>query len=153
MIIRFFLSCLLLIVTLGAVAQTKSKPGQANSNSSKSKHVHQVVIQITSSDSLVWKALTNNIRHLKDAWGDSVHIEVVAHGPGIDFLLSLKTTQQKEITHFKNEGVVFAGCANTLKARNLTKEALVPEAMVVPSGVAEVIIKQEEGWSYLKAGF
>ena len=45
------------------------------------------------------------------------------------------------------------GCANTLKARNLTKEALIPEAVAVPSGIGEVIMKQEEGWSYLKAGF
>jgi intracellular sulfur oxidation DsrE/DsrF family protein len=32
------------------------------------------------------------------------------------------------------------------------KEELLKVAGTVPSGVAEVILKQESGWSYLKAG-
>ena len=44
------------------------------------KTKHQVVIQLTSGDTLVWKAVMNNLKHLKEAWGDSVAIEVVAHG-------------------------------------------------------------------------
>jgi intracellular sulfur oxidation DsrE/DsrF family protein len=29
---------------------------------------------------------------------------------------------------------------------------LIPSVFSVPSGVAEIILKQEEGWSYLRAG-
>ena len=163
-----FLSAIMFMSVLVAFSQTKTKTAnkkgemeccknhsmqQCSHDGMHKKTKHQVVIQLTSGDTLVWKAVMNNLKHLKEAWGDSVTIEVVAHGPGIDFLLSAKTTQQKEIAVFKSQGVVFMGCANTLKARNLTKEALIPEAMVVPSGIGEVIMKQEEGWSYLKAGF
>ena len=35
----------------------------------------------------------------------------------------------------------------------ITKEMLIPSAGSVPSGVAELVIKQEEGWSYLKTGY
>ena len=30
---------------------------------------------------------------------------------------------------------------------------VVSEAIFVPSGIIEIVMKQEEGWSYLKAGF
>lgn len=35
---------------------------------------------------------------------------------------------------------------------NITKAMLLTEAKTVPSGVAELILKQEAGWGYLKAG-
>jgi intracellular sulfur oxidation DsrE/DsrF family protein len=34
----------------------------------------------------------------------------------------------------------------------ITKEMLIPIAITVPSGIAEIVLKQENGWSYLKAG-
>ena len=34
---------------------------------------------------------------LREAFGDSVEIEVVVHGPGLDFLMTAKTTQKENI--------------------------------------------------------
>ncbi len=114
---------------------------------------HRVVLQLSSNDTLVWKGLMNNIKNLKNGWGDSVSIEVVAHGPGIEFLTKGKTTQQERIAYFKSKGVVFVGCENTIAERKIPKENIIPEAGFVKSGVAEVILKQEQGWSYIKVGF
>ncbi len=114
---------------------------------------HRVVIQLSSNDTLAWKGVMNNIKNLKNGWGDSVSIEVVAHGPGIDFLTKGKTTQQERITYFKSKGVVFVGCENTLTERKITKENIISEAGFVKMGVGEIILKQEQGWSYIKAGF
>jgi intracellular sulfur oxidation DsrE/DsrF family protein len=114
---------------------------------------HRVVIQLTSNDTMVWKGLMNNIKNLKNGWGDSVSIEVVAHGSGIEFLVIGKTTQQERIDYFKSKGVVFVGCENTIAERKIPKENIIPEAGFVKSGVGEVILKQEQGWSYLKVGF
>ena len=120
---------------------------------SSSTATHRVVLQLSSNDTLVWKGIMNNIKNLKNAWGDSVFIEVVAHGPGIEFLVIGKTTQQERIAYFKSKGVVFAGCENTMRERNISKENMIPEAGFVKSGVGEVILKQEQGWSYIKVGF
>lgn len=114
---------------------------------------HHVIIQLSSNDTLVWKGLLNNIKNLKNGWGDSVSIEVVAHGPGIDFLTKGKTNQQERITYFKSKGVVFVGCENTLIERKIPKENIIPAAGFVKMGVGEIILKQEQGWSYIKAGF
>lgn len=121
----------------------------SQSNSAK----HHVVMEITSNDTLAWKGLMNNIEHIKETWGDSVQVEVVAHGPGIEILAKAKTTQQKRIAGFKQMGVLFEACNNSMKARKLAPGDIVPESGIVPSGVVEVILKQEQGWSYLKSGF
>jgi hypothetical protein len=151
------------VLTLSAPAQIndinnkKQKTGNTTVHAQNKKTTtivkHHVVIQVSSGDTAVWKAIMNNIKHLKDSWGDSVQIEVVVHGPGIDMLVTAKTTQQKRIIEFKQMGVAFAGCENTLRQRNISKADIIPEAGFVPSGVAEIIMKQEQGWSYLKAGF
>jgi len=126
----------------------------AMSQTGKSNAVkHHVVMEITSNDTLTWKGLMNNIDHIKETWGDSVLVEVVAHGPGIDILAKAKTTQQKRIAGFKQMGVLFEACNNSMKAKKLAPGDIVPEAGIVPSGVGEVILKQEQGWSYLKSGF
>jgi intracellular sulfur oxidation DsrE/DsrF family protein len=44
-------------------------------------------------------------------------------------------------------------CENTLKNRNISKDLLIPNVEFVPAGIAEIVEKQEEGWSYIKGGF
>jgi intracellular sulfur oxidation DsrE/DsrF family protein len=117
------------------------------------KTPHKVVIQLSSSDTLVWKGLMNNLKNLKASWGDSVAIEVVVHGPGIGILMKEKTTQIDRIIDFKSRGVVFLACENTLLERNIPKQSIITEAGFVKSAVVEIILKQEQGWTYIKSGF
>jgi len=125
---------------------------KAQSNSS-SDRTHKVVIQLTSGDTLAWKGVLKNITNLFDAWGDKVNVELVAHGHGVDFLVNGRTTEEKRIKELAAKGVQFRACENSLRDRKLSKQDVIGAASTVPSGVAEVIMKEEEGWSYLKAGF
>jgi intracellular sulfur oxidation DsrE/DsrF family protein len=45
---------------------------------------------------------------------------------------------------------VWAACNNSLINRKIDKSALLPFVTVVPSGVAELVKKQAEGWQYLR---
>jgi intracellular sulfur oxidation DsrE/DsrF family protein len=45
----------------------------------------------------------------------------------------------------------FIACENTMKKQAVTKDMLVSGIETVPSGVAEIILKQELGWAYLKS--
>jgi len=114
---------------------------------------HHVIIQMCSGDTLAWTGIMHNIKHIKDTWGANVEVELVAHGPGIEFLMKTKSTQQKEIAQLKQLGVSFMACQNSMKAHNLSPADIVAEAGFVPSGVCEIVMKEEQGWSYLKAGF
>ena len=145
-------------ITFSAISQTNdvalnTKIQTATAKTTGALAKHHVVIEMTSADSLVWKGVMNNVKHLKEKWGDDVQIEVVSHGPGIGMLVKAKTTEQKKIAELKKMDVGFFACENTMRAKNLSKELIIPEAGFVPSGVVEIVTKQEEGWSYLKAGF
>ena len=113
---------------------------------------HKIVIQFVASDSLSQYSLIGNIKNLKEAM-PKAQIEVVFHSGGILMIVSDKTKYGKELQDYvENKGVTLVGCQNTMKARKITKEQLLPFAGTVPSGVAEVVLKQEDGWSYLKGG-
>lgn len=96
-----------------------------------------------------------NIRNHLNADGNA-HIVVVAHGPGIDFLLEGAEDAQGRpfagsVGELAGRGVEFRVCNNTLVSRRIPKERVVMEAKVVPSGVAEVArLQAKEQYVYLR---
>ncbi len=113
---------------------------------------HRIVIQFSSGDTLAQKGLRNNIRNLTTAMPDA-EIEVVCHGPGVNFLRTNTTNFASDIENYRQKGVVFAVCENTLKERKIDKSEILPNMIFVPNGLVEIISKQEKSWSYIKAGF
>lgn len=114
---------------------------------------HRIIMQLSTNDTLAWKGLMINLRNLKAGWGDSLAICVVAHGPGLDLLTRGKTTQEEKIRQFRQLGIEFIACENTMKERQVPRESILPEASFVRMGIAEIVRRQEQGWSYIKAGF
>ena len=114
---------------------------------------HRVVMHMSSPDTMVWKGLMNNLKNMKTGWGDSVAIEVVVHGPGISMLVKEKTTQAAKIAAFSQQGVRFVACENTIRERKIDRASILPDAGFVPMGVGELVLKQEQGWSYMKVDF
>jgi uncharacterized protein len=134
-----------LLITLAAIsflAQAQTETAQ-----------HKIIMQLSSNDTLSWKGLMNNLRNLKEGWGEKLSLEVVAHGPGIELLMHEKTTQKANIQKMKALGIVFYACENTLKEKKISKESIIPEASFVKMGIGHVVERQEMGWSYIKAGF
>ncbi len=100
------------------------------------------------------RAIGNIRNHL--AADPGAKIVVVTHGMGIDFLLDGATNQTGQpfagaIGELAGRGVEFRVCNNTLNTRNLSKDRVVMEASVVPSGVAEVArLQAKEHFVYLR---
>lgn len=136
---------ILLAIFIGAMSNTMAQTGTATSPAK-----HHLVIQLNTGDTLIWNGMMKNLKNLKAGWGDSVQVEVVVHGPGIQFMMKEKTTQAAGIATFKKMGIEFVVCENTMRERKVSKEQLLPEAGFVKMGVGEIILKQEAGWSYLK---
>jgi intracellular sulfur oxidation DsrE/DsrF family protein len=98
-------------------------------------------------------AMRNIENHLNAA--PDAKIVVVTHGKGIDFLLNGaqddKGAYEPQVAGLKNRGVTFDVCRNTLKGRKLDDSAVIMEAQVVPSGVAEIgKLQAKEGYVYIK---
>jgi intracellular sulfur oxidation DsrE/DsrF family protein len=136
-----FVFAFLLSLGLGSAANAQAQPP------------HRIVMQLVSGDTLAHKGLFVQLRNLTEGWGDSVAIEVVCHGPGMNLLMTAKSTQGANIAKFQQQGVRFVACENTLKERKIDKSELLPQLDFVKMGIAEIVIKQEQGWSYIKAGF
>ena len=113
---------------------------------------HKVVFQFTLADSMQQKAFSNQLKNLRKHWPDA-QIEVVAYNQGIDFLMTKRTRHHDIIADLKKVGVRFVVCQNTMNQRNIKEDELIEEAEIVPAGIAEIVEKQEQGWSYIKGGF
>ncbi len=138
----------LLLIALSLLTASLQAQGEAPAADNKP---HKVVIQLTSSDSLVHKAVIRQIDNILEAAPRS-KIEVVCHSNGIIFLQASQTKQAARIAELQAKGVAFMACLNTMRERKITREELLPRTGTVPSGVMEVIKKQEKNWAYLRAG-
>lgn len=112
---------------------------------------HKIVFQLTSGDTNVHKMLVRQLGNVLTAAPNS-KIEVVCHGPGITMLTTKQTIVHTKVSELKGKGIDFVVCENTLKEKKVTKEEIIPEAAFVKAGIIEIVKKQEEGWSYIRAG-
>ena len=114
---------------------------------------HKVVVQLNSADTAAWGGVIGNIKNLSKIWKDQLQIEVVVHGRALDFLVASKSHLVNDVEQLSKKGIIFSACENTMGKYGITKQMLIPAVFTVPSGVGEVILKQEQGWSYLRAGY
>jgi uncharacterized protein len=112
----------------------------------------KVIMHLQSADTLVHKSIVNQIGNIKKELPDA-QIEVVCHGPGLEFLRKDKAFYVNKIQKMNLKDVSFVGCEYTMQQRNYKKEDLVPYALTVPYGLVEIIKKQQADWIYVKLGF
>ena len=115
--------------------------------------MQEKVVYHINDHSLARIAMRNIENHL--AASPEAKIVVVTHGKGIDFLLNdakdEKGAYAPQVAGLKEKGAEFRVCRNTLKGRKLNDDAVIMEARVVPSGVAEIgKLQAHEGFVYLK---
>lgn len=113
---------------------------------------HLVVFAMTSPEEADWQLTLNNVRNLISGLApEPVEIEIVAYGPGIVFLKK-DGAVAAEIQRLESPHVHFVACGNAMRKQHLEASDLVAGSEVVPAGIVEVLRKQEQGWTYIKAG-
>ncbi len=113
---------------------------------------HKIVFQFVSGDTLSQHSLVNNLKNLREGWPKAA-VEVVFHGNGIFMVMGEKTKYAKELEDFAvKKDIKLVVCENTMKQKKIVKSQLLPFVSTVPMAIAEIVVKQEQGWTYLKAG-
>jgi intracellular sulfur oxidation DsrE/DsrF family protein len=125
--------------------------GKSQTNAEQSKPDHKIIFQLTSGDTTAHKQLMKQFGNILSV-SPSTKIEVVCHGAGIDMLVSGKTIIEDKIKMFSEKGVVFNACEFSIKERKVDRSKIIQNAGFVPAGILEIVLKQEQGWSYIKAG-
>ena len=114
---------------------------------------HKIIFDFTKNDTASFTTMVRHIKNIMTAARNS-KLEIVCHGPGLDLLMKDKTIVQKEIVELhKKYNVVFVACEATMLRRNINKSQLLSVTGTVPFGNLEISLKQQEGWSYIKAGY
>jgi len=99
--------------------------------------------------------LLRNVKNHLNA-DPNAKIVVVGHGKGIDFMLDGAKDKNGNpfdatIDTLQAKGVEFRVCNNTLVSRKIDKSKVIPQAQIVPSGVAEVArLQSKDGYAYVK---
>lgn len=110
-----------------------------------------VVWDLSNADTAVQGAVFRQINNAR-VQKPELQIEVVFHGQAVLSLLKEDKSFEARVKAAKEKGVIIAVCNNSLRRLKIDPAQLMPETTVVPSAVVELIVKQSEGWSYLKAG-
>lgn len=99
-------------------------------------------------------ALRNVSNHLSVS--PHAKVVVVAHNQGVDFLLrgakdSEGSSYEPAVAQLAARGVEFRICQNTLTRRHVSTDAVIPQAHLVPSGIAEISrLQTQEGYAYMR---
>jgi intracellular sulfur oxidation DsrE/DsrF family protein len=142
---HFIKSSLLVLLLIGLSAPTWS--------SDKVTTGDKVVFHLDDTANARWAMLLANA-YLDDS--PKAKVVFVAYGPGIDFLLNDAQDRRGQpfdpaVLNLVEKGVEFRICAETLNARQIAKEDVLDAAVIVPSGITEIVrLQRQEGYAYLK---
>ena len=110
----------------------------------------KVVIQVSDNDPAKWNLALNNAKNIqKDVGTDNVVIEIVAFGPGVN-MLKAESEVGNRINDAVDTGIQVNACQNTMRNFKLVKEDMNAKVGYVPSGVVEIMRRQQEGFAYLR---
>jgi intracellular sulfur oxidation DsrE/DsrF family protein len=111
---------------------------------------YRVVFDLTSRDTLDQRAV---LRWLKEVGGSSpdAKMEVVMYAKGFELVMPDRSAFAADIKEaMKNPNVSFRVCAIALKNNNVAKSQLLAGVETVPDGIHELVMKQQDGWGYIK---
>jgi len=121
---------------------------------------HRIAIQVDQNDAATMNLALNNVTNIMQFYrdkGETVQVEVVAYGPGLNMYredTSPVKGRLKQISEMAFPSkVAFSACNNTKQGMEKKEGhpiAIVSQASLVPSGVVRLSELQEQGWSYVK---
>lgn len=115
---------------------------------------HRIVFEFTKGDTASFSTMMRQLNNITKATAGKAKLEVVCYGPGLYMLMTEKTSVQQQIADFSQKyNVVFAACEASMQRQGIVKSQLLPQIVTVPLATLEISTKQQEGWSYIKAGF
>jgi intracellular sulfur oxidation DsrE/DsrF family protein len=134
----------------GAAVAAAAAPARVWAQGSGPGARRGVVFQVTDADPAKWQLALNNLRSLQAEFGaDKVELELVAFGPGVR-MLTKDSAVGEPLAQALHANVRVVACHRTMQALHLGPADLLPDVGIVPYGVAEVVLKQQQGWAYIR---
>jgi uncharacterized protein len=110
----------------------------------------KILFDITSKDTLTQQTVVRHVTGMAKSYPDA-ELEVVIYGGALPMVVAGKSNVAKGIAQLAaNKNVSFKVCEVTMKKYNVDKSQLLPGIQVVPDAIIELVMKQGEGWGYIK---
>jgi intracellular sulfur oxidation DsrE/DsrF family protein len=100
-----------------------------------------------------WNLLLKNVSNLLNAIADDAFsVEVLANAEAVKYYDTNADLDAdvKTMEALNRKGVNFFACNNALMANNIEKSNIIHFVDTVPAGILELVIKQGEGYAYIK---
>ena len=116
--------------------------------------IHRLVYQFNKADPDYMKHVLFSVGAMLRKYGDEVHLVVTAIGPGLHVLgkkpgRPIPEIIRQRVSSLAAYGVSFHACGNTMKSLGWEKEDLLDFAEVVEIGADDLMLLQEQGYSYI----
>ncbi|AQP49224.1 hypothetical protein BW730_05530 [Tessaracoccus aquimaris] len=101
---------------------------------------------------LPWKAWQSSLNLEAELPGSTV--EIVVQGAAVASLIAAHPTAKRLVEALRGGtgDVTVLACANALRAHHIDPSDLAEGIDVVPAGIARLVTRQREGWSYVRIG-
>jgi intracellular sulfur oxidation DsrE/DsrF family protein len=110
----------------------------------------RVVIHVDDADIERQRLASGNVMNLLDDAGPaSTDIEIVFNGAAIRSLTG-QSVLSAELAPLQARGVVLVACNNSMHNAGISVDQLIPDVVVVTSGISHLVRRQHEGWAYIR---
>ena len=116
--------------------------------------VHKLVYQFNKADPDYMEHILFSVGAMLRKYGDEAHLVVTAIGPGLHILAKKPLRPVPSIVHQRVSslaayGVSFHACGNTMKSLGWEKNDMLDFAEIVEIGADDLMLLQEQGYSYI----
>ena len=111
---------------------------------------YNIVFDLTTNDTATHQRVIRWINGILESHPDA-KIEVVFYGKALDMIVLVKSTVAGDVIKLgTDKKVIFAACEHAMKVFNINKNQLLNGVITVPDALYELVIKQAEGYGYIK---
>ncbi len=144
-----------------AIATTTGVPAASVhlASATSAQHPSRIILHVTDSDPKHLNEVLNDIdgllRYYKSI-NQNVRVEVVTNGEGLALLRADTTLHARRIARLqeRHDNLAFVACQNTIdrlaREKGITAR-LLPGVVIIDSGVAQLMRRQNQGWAYIQA--
>ena len=148
-------------VSVGWVANSSIQPHApfpALSQQQPENGAWRIVMHVNTVDEYMQNAMLEETETFLKAFDDSgqkVEVEIVAYGAGLSLLMADRTAHAKRISNLQNRysNLTFTACKRSIiRIAEIQDDdvELLPKTQVAPSGISQILKRQQEGWHYIR---
>lgn len=111
---------------------------------------YNVAFDLTSKDSNTHQMVIRWLNGISKS-DSTAQLEVVLYGKSLDMVTKNRSTVAEDISKLAGKkNISFKVCAVAMKNQKVDKSQLLPGVQIVPDGIYELVVKQKQGWGYIK---